>query len=122
MPEINVRAVHAAHGSDACGIAQAVQTALEYGCEIDDGTARTIAALFHSGQSTAGYAFASSGAISDPTDVYRSLFKDYDRADAFERLAGDALGTYLVQAGVRGPVPGWSEHWVRHGDCGADHV
>lgn len=81
------------------------------GREIDDLTARVIASQWHGGQASALYAFASSGAITH-ADVWGEVAGDYASASAFDRRALDCLGTYLLHAGQRGPVRGWSDlHW-----------
>ncbi len=82
--------------------------------EISDACARMIAAMWHGGQASDGYAFASSGAISDPDDVYRSLFgvATYAALPAEEKILADMMGTYLIRAGRRGPVSGWSRLWI----------
>lgn len=90
------------------------------GVEISDGCARTIASMYHEPGKPAGPAFSTSGAISDPSEVWQSLFgKRHDGPGGFyrnlpagEQLIADMLGTYLVAAGRRGPVPGWSSRWV----------
>lgn len=83
--------------------------------EISDGCARTIASWYHDGGVSDTYAFVSSGAI-----VADSLWRQftnngtlYDSADADDKLALDALGTYLLNRENKGPVPGWSELWIR---------
>jgi hypothetical protein len=84
------------------------------GREISDACARTIGAMYHNGQASPGYSFASTGAISDPTEVWRDLFGFAGwPLTPREEIAGDMLGTYLTQAGPRGPVPGWSQLWIR---------
>lgn len=94
------------------GITRAEMTA---DTEIDDGTARTIAALWHSPGRPLGAAFSSTGAIADPTsDTWRALFGDrYDTMNAREKRHADWLGTYLLNAGPRGPVDGWSNIWAK---------
>ena len=85
------------------------------GREISDGCARTIAAMYHEPGFPDGPAFSTSGAIpEDPTDVWHALFGRgwYDSMPSHERLMADMLGTYLIAAGPRGPVPGWSSLWV----------
>lgn len=84
------------------------------GEEISDGVARTIAGMYASDH--IGGAFASTGAITG--DVYHALFyighvSLYDDAPGCDRLMMDMMGTYLVAAGQRGPVPGWSGLWAR---------
>lgn len=91
------------------------QAAQAKGKEIDDATARTIASWHYDGQASMGYAFVSTGTIRD--GLWRELFASppsyYESLSADDRLMADMLGTYLLRAGVRGPVPGWSRLWVR---------
>ncbi len=84
----------------------------EAGEEIADGTARVIASWWHGGQSSAAYSFVSTGAVDDATDLWREMFDGYHAMSPRDRLAGDMLGTYLMRAGRRGPVAGWSDLWV----------
>ena len=92
----------------------ACQTAQSEKREISDATARTIASWYHDGQWTDGYKFVSTGAISDPTALWRELVITlYEGETPANRLALDMLGTYLLNAGKRGPVAGWSDLWVR---------
>lgn len=83
------------------------------GREISDGCARTIASQWHSpGNSTA--AFSTTGAIIGSIDA---LWADFflpvrERRSESDKLAADLLGTYLLNAGPRGPVAGWSNVWV----------
>lgn len=93
-------------------VAQAAREAQNMGREIFDGEARTIAALFHNGQASPSYSFASTGAIEDPTELWRDLFGDYSRLLPDEQLVADMMGTYLSARADRGPVPGWSHMWV----------
>lgn len=97
--------------------------------EISDACARVIASWHYAGQASDGYAFVSTGAIpedlmteddsseiwwSGPSQVWDDLFGrgHYDTLSADDKLAADMLGTYLVRAGTRGPVAGWSQLWV----------
>jgi len=74
--------------------------------------ARAIASWYYAGPE--GYVFVSTGAIHDPTRLWRDLAGDvYQSETANNRLALDMLGTYLVNAGKRGPQQGWSDRWVR---------
>lgn len=94
-------------------IAAECRAAQAEGREISDGCARAIAAQYHSpGNDTV--AFSTAGAIVDPTTLWRDLFvPEYEESmTRSERLAADMLGTYLINAGRRGPVEGWSEVWV----------
>lgn len=82
--------------------------------EISDACARVIAALYHDGQWSLSYSFASTGAITDhPERVWREMFGTlYSGASADEKLVMDMMGTYLARAGKRGPVRGWSGLWL----------
>lgn len=80
--------------------------------EIDDATARVIASMYHEGQSSITYAFTSTGAVTDPTDVYREAFPNYDALMVEEKLLADMFGTYLMASGARSPVAGWSRLWL----------
>lgn len=94
----------------ACEAAQAE------GREIDDATARVIASLYHNGQASLGYSFASTGAIpEDTSDLWRDLFGDvYNESwmGPKQRLMADMLGTYLINRADKGPVDGWSKIWL----------
>lgn len=111
------------------------------GEEISDACARAIAALWHGGQRSRAYAFASTGAIlSDadpatdtpediqehhhnaPTLLWREIFlaptahngtrcTQYEALDPDWQLAADMFGTYLTQFTARGPQAGWSNLW-----------
>lgn len=85
--------------------------------EISDGCARTIASMYHNGQTSIGYSFVSTGAISDASALWNDFTNDghhytYEASSA-ERKALDMLGTYLTSHGSRGPVAGWSNLWIR---------
>jgi hypothetical protein len=88
------------------------QRAQAEGREISDGCARAIAAQWHSpGNSTA--AFSTTGAIIGTDSLWGDFFlPEYESLNADDKLAADMLGTYLLNAGERGPVSGWSELWV----------
>lgn len=99
---------------DQAAVLVEVTAAQSEGREISDACARVIASWFSGGDGTDGYAFVSTGAIpGDGYRVYRSLVGDsYQGHPAWLRVALDMLGTYLVRAGERGPVFGWSALWV----------
>jgi len=97
---------------DETAVYAACQDAQAAGREISDGAARTIASWYAEGMG-AGQAFASTGAINDPTLLWRELGAGYEHESVPFRLALDCLGTYLLAAGKRGPVDGWSEVWAR---------
>lgn len=81
--------------------------------EISDACARVIASMYHGGQSSIGYAFASTGVLpEDSGDLCRGLFGPYDGLSADERLLFDMLGTYAVNREDRGTVQGWSRLWL----------
>ena len=98
--------------NDERAVTIACQIAQSEGREISDSTARTIASWYAEGMGV-GQAFASTGSIEDPTLLWRELGAGYEHESAPFRLALDMLGTYLVNAGKRGPVAGWSDLWVR---------
>lgn len=95
------------------------------GEEISDECARVIAAMYHHGQRSLAYAFASTGRI--PTRVtscgtatntdalWCSMFSEYARYTDDARLIADMFGTYLTQR-VRDDridaVEGWSSLWL----------
>jgi hypothetical protein len=111
------------------------------GEEISDACARAIAALWHGGQCSRAYAFASTGAIlsdadaaSDtpediryhndnaPSALWQEIFgattnhngtrcTQYEALDADWQLAADMFGTYLAQFAARRPQPGWATLW-----------
>lgn len=83
--------------------------------EISDACARTIASWYHDGGTSDTYAFVSTGAIV-ADDLWRQFTYNgelYKSADADHKLALDALGTYLLNREDKGPVPGWSNLWIR---------
>lgn len=94
-------------------IGRGIELAQELDEEIDDRTAKVIAAQLHDG-SSAALAFASTGAIVDrPSDVWRAFTHDYyEYQPEHVRLALDFLGTYLharAALGQVGPVVGWHD-------------
>lgn len=103
--------------TDQQAITRECRTARAAGEEISDGCARAIAAWYAVGMPSAS--FATSGAITDPSEVWRDLFTLRNGTDMYpgmsadEKLPADMLGTYLTSAGPRGPVAGWSRVWVR---------
>jgi hypothetical protein len=76
--------------------------------EIADDTARRIAAQLHDGQSTALYSLASTGAI-DYEHVRHELDAAQSEHSDHVREWIDCLGSYVLHAGDRGPVNGWSD-------------
>lgn len=107
-------------GSDDLTLAmQECQAAQAEQREISDACARVIAALYQ--DSEVGAALATTGAIiASPDSVWCSLFGGLDHNGytfyagmGREQLLADMLGTYLIRAGKRGPVPGWSKLWIR---------
>ncbi len=98
---------------------QECQAAQSEGREVSDACARVIASLYMDDDN--GAALATSGAIiASPDTVWWSLFGGTDHnGNGFyktmgrEALLADMLGTYLINSGERGPVPGWSNLWLR---------
>lgn len=69
--------------------------------------------MYHDGQASASYSFTSTGAISDPTDVYRECFPaPYNSMSPDEQTLANMFGTYLGNRADRGPVEGWSKLWL----------
>lgn len=83
--------------------------------EISDACARTIASWYHDGGTSDTHAFVSTGAI-QADNLWRQFTDDctlYESADANHKATLDALGTYLLNREDTGPVPGWSDLWIR---------
>ncbi|CNE77826.1 Uncharacterised protein [Mycobacterium tuberculosis] len=82
--------------------------------KISDACARVIASQYHAGQRSLAYSFASTGAITDhPGRVWLEMFGTlYSGASDDDKLVMDMMGTYLIRAGKRGPVRGWSGLWL----------
>jgi hypothetical protein len=81
--------------------------------EISDACARVIASWYHNGGVSDSYAFVSTGAIDDPSALWREMFPHYSSDTmVLERRMADMLGTYLLHAGRRGPVKGWDSIWL----------
>jgi len=74
---------------------------------IDNRTARYIAGQLHSGQASALYALASSGAITD--EVMGELVHERTVQTTPVQVWIDALIAYCVQRPDHGPVEGWVE-------------
>ena len=78
--------------------------------EVDDRTARTIAAQLQRGPDSALYAFAVSGVISDR--LYDELDEVALARSAVTRRWIDALARYCLSREDQGPVDGWAaEGW-----------
>jgi hypothetical protein len=89
----------------ALGIAQAKGE----GREIDDLTAKIIAAQFHDGSAQA-LAFLSTGAIQgSASDLWRAFGNGYTSHTAADRYALDWFGTYLQNRANRDKVAGWAD-------------
>lgn len=84
--------------------------------EISDACARVIASLYHDGQASQSYSFASTGTIANATALFRELFPDYDSLSEDEKRMASMLGTYIIRAtdanGTRPPVGGWADLWL----------
>ena len=85
------------------------------GREIDDATARMIAAQLHAGQDTALYSFASTGAI-DRVELASELLQSYKTINFQEVPHVEAwvgwLGTYAIMREDEGPIDGWHTLWL----------
>lgn len=94
-------------------VSEAIRHAQSANTEIPDGVARTIAAWHHGGVFTLGYSFVSTGAIPDnPSDLWDDLFPAYEHLSPFDKLAADALDTYLLGRYDKGPIPHWHRIWA----------
>lgn len=84
--------------------------------EISDACARVIASLYHNGQASMSYAFASTGVITNATALFREMFPDYDALSDDEKRMCSMLGTYIIRAsdanGTRPAVKGWPGMWL----------
>lgn len=106
-------------------INQHVRWAQAHGQEISDACARMIGAAWHGSNDTAS--FSTTGAIvTDPSTLWHDFFSVrgvpdfYAQMSPEDRMAADSLGTYLHDAGERGPVDGWSGLWINHAEDFAD--
>ena len=106
------------HDKDFDKVRFGLDLAISSGEEIDDQTARVIAAHFSDGSKPAAAAFVDTGAISDPSAVWRELLlPDWPHAGDYDyrtlhgtwKHAADYLGTYLHAKGPCGPQDGWNE-------------
>lgn len=86
--------------------------------EISDACARVIAAMYHGGQSSVGYAFVSTGAIPETADdLWHDLWPTSPVSGSDEFMMLGALGSYAINRSDRGPVEGWSRLWLsKHAD------
>jgi antirestriction protein len=103
QPELNNAESH-----DERLIREGIEAAGAEEREIDDCTARSIAAQLHDGQRSALYALASTGAILED-DVYRELYADLESQMPQVQQWVEALRTYCLHRGSIGPVAGWAE-------------
>lgn len=75
---------------------------------VDDASARRIAAQLHTGQDSAMYSLASSGAV-DQEALAAEVHREYWKPDTDERMKRmyNHISTYAIQHAGRGPVEGW---------------
>lgn len=92
---------------DAYLIGQGIEAAVAEGRPIDNRTARYIAAQLHGGQTSALYALASSGAITDR--VMGELVDERTVQSPAVQTWIDALITYCAQRADHDPIPDWVE-------------
>lgn len=90
---------------------------LDDGATIDHGTARTIASWWAEGNNLTAMSFASTGRITTPHAVWDALtdngtLYDFLDDDCADKLALDALATYLTERGEQFPVFNWCSMWV----------
>jgi hypothetical protein len=98
--------------NDMTKVASEVEAALKENRQLSDAGARVVASLYHMGQTSPGHEFLTTGAIPDPVEVWRDLFDEYSQGNFDTQLTGAMMLNYLIQAGKRGPVPGWSDLWL----------
>ena len=89
-------------------IREGIEHALRDGTEIDDRTARYIAAQLHDGQASALYSLASTGAIAE--EVHAELTRDFHQQPDQVKNWVNWLGTYCLNREWKGPVTGWVEN------------
>lgn len=95
--------------TDSRLIAAGIAAAVREDRELDDATAKIVAAQFHDG-SGAALRFLSTGTIGeDPSALWRHFGDGYVGHDREERLALDWFGTYLHNRPERGPIHGWED-------------
>lgn len=89
------------------------------GREISDACARVIASMYHEGQASRSYSFASTGYIGDSaygtSPLWREMFPNYTSMPKEEAFLADMMGTYLLARLRRdemGKVEGWSDLWL----------
>lgn len=73
---------------------------------IDDATAKRVAEWFCAPEGSAIHRLATTGAV-DYKHVTAEALINYDLADEQARRIINHLGTYCVEHGGRGDVPGW---------------
>lgn len=80
---------------------------------ISDACARVISSLYHNGQASLGYAFASTGTIPEnPLALWDEMFSNLRELPGQERIHAMYLYVYLRETGPRGPVNGWAALWL----------
>lgn len=79
---------------------------------IRDGIARIVASQLHTGQDSAMYSFASTGAIDEELLIGEiSLELEHGRLEDEERDHVRFLGLYVLKYGDRTKVEGWNDIW-----------
>lgn len=73
---------------------------------IDDATARRVASQLHSGQTSAMYSLASTGAVNYGR-LRMEIISEYETADTDTRRLYDHIGTYALEHAGRMAVEGW---------------
>jgi antirestriction protein len=95
---------------DALAIEQGIAAALAEERQIDDATARVIAAQLHGGQGSALYSLASTGNLADDR-LATELHQLGEDPDPQLQTWASVLDRYAQDRGHKGPVDGWSRLW-----------
>src|SRR6266508_5155906 len=95
---------------DECAIELGIEGARAEDREVDDATARCIAAQLHGGQGSALYRLASTGSLED--GLLEAELRELYQSHTPRILEwASVLGTYALHREHRGPVDGWADLW-----------
>lgn len=105
-PELRI-APETDESTDEQAIREGIEAALREHRDIDDHTARTIAAQLHEGQASALYSLASTGNIDER--VHDELTRNFDQQTDQVKNWINWLGTYCLNRPSKGPVTGLAD-------------